>query len=40
MDAFLSLSWGSPLGLGVFLGGFGVFLWGLARTGWLRDREN
>ncbi len=40
MDTFIYLSWGSPIGLGVFLAGFGVFLWGLTKTGWISDSED
>jgi hypothetical protein len=38
MDSFMSLSWGSPIGLGIFLAGVGIFFWGLAKTGWTRDK--
>lgn len=34
MDSFMTLSWGSPVGLGVFRIGAGVFFWGLAKAGW------
>jgi hypothetical protein len=40
MDSLMSLSWSSPIGLGVFLAGAGVFFWGLAKTGWLGDKES
>jgi hypothetical protein len=39
MDTFLSLGWGSPIGLGFFLAGVGVFFWGLTRTGWHRGEH-
>ena len=38
MNSFLSLGWASPLGIGIFLAGLGVFLWGLAKTGWLKEK--
>jgi hypothetical protein len=28
---FLLLSWGGPIGLGIFLAGLGVYYWGLSR---------
>lgn len=31
MDLWLALTWGSPIGLGVFLIGVGVLLWGIAQ---------
>lgn len=37
MDWFMTLSWGSPIGIGVLLAGLGLFFWGLAKTGWLHD---
>ena len=40
MHSFMSLSWGSPIGLGIFLAGVGVFFWGFARMGWHRHKEN
>ena len=36
------LGWGTPVGLGVFLAGFGVFLWGCqfgARRRWPKKEE-
>jgi hypothetical protein len=38
VDSFMALSWGSPIGLGFLLAGLGVFFWGLARTGWTKDK--
>ena len=38
MNAFMALSWGSPIGLGCFLAGLGVFFWGLDKVGWARDK--
>lgn len=38
MDSFMTLSWASPIGLGVFLAGAGVFLWGLGKTGWFSEK--
>lgn len=38
MGSIMTLSWASPIGLGIFLIGVGVFLWGLAKTGWLGDK--
>jgi hypothetical protein len=29
---FLTMSWGGPIGLGVFLAGLGVFFWGSAQA--------
>ena len=29
MDLWLSLYWGSPIGLGVFFAGLGVLLWSI-----------
>jgi hypothetical protein len=34
----MAVSWGSPIGLGIFLAGAGVFFWGLAKTPWIGDR--
>jgi len=36
MNFFMSLGWGSPIGIGILLAGLGVFFWGLAKTGWIR----
>jgi len=38
MESILTLGWASPIGLGVFLAGAGIFLRGLAKTGWLGDK--
>ncbi|MEJ2421205.1 MAG: hypothetical protein P8018_05675 [Acidobacteriota bacterium] len=40
MHSIVFLSWGSPVGLGIFLAGVGVFFWGITKTGWLGDNEN
>ena len=29
---FLTMSWGGPIGLGIFLAGLGVFFWGSAQA--------
>lgn len=38
MGSIMVLSWASPIGLGIFFAGLGVFLWGLTKTGWLGDK--
>jgi hypothetical protein len=33
MEPWMAYSWGSPIGLGVFLAGLGVLMWGLGVSG-------
>ena len=43
MDWITVLGWGSPIGLGFFFLGFGLFLWGAhfhARRQWPRKDNN
>ncbi len=32
MDLWLALTWGSPIGLGVFFIGLGVLFWGIGQV--------
>jgi hypothetical protein len=32
MDLWLSLFWTGPIGMGVFLAGLGILLWGISRV--------
>ena len=38
VNPWMLWSWGSPIGLGVFLAGLGVFFWGLGAKNFIREK--
>jgi len=38
MDLWLAITWGSPIGLGVFFVGLGVLIWAVSHAGFFKSK--